>query len=78
MKFAISVPDKIFQAGERLAREKGVSRSELYATALQEYLGIHCAAAITARLDALYSKVDSHLNPAFVRAQQNIFTDEAW
>jgi len=78
MKFAISVPDKVFQAGERLAREKGISRSELYATALTDYLGVHGAAAITARLDALYAREDSRLDPALGQAQQKILTDEAW
>lgn len=78
MKIAISVPDKVFQAGERLARDKGISRSELYAHALSEYLSVHGAAAITARLDALYSKEDSRLDPALARAQQQHLTDEAW
>jgi hypothetical protein len=78
MKIAISVPDKVFQAGERLAREKGISRSELYANALSEYLGVHGAAAITARLDTLYAKVDSRLDPALALAQQRLLADEAW
>ena len=78
MKFAISVPDRVFHAGERLARAKGISRSELYATALAEYLGVHDAAAITARLDALYAKESSALDPALARTQQQILTDEAW
>jgi metal-responsive CopG/Arc/MetJ family transcriptional regulator len=78
MKIAISVPDKVFKAGERLAREKGISRSELYTTALSAYLGVYGAAAITARLDALYGKEDSRLDPALAQAQQQVLTDEAW
>jgi metal-responsive CopG/Arc/MetJ family transcriptional regulator len=78
MKIAISVPDRIFQAGERLAHDKGISRSELYANALSEYLGTHGAAAITARLDALYAKQDSRLDPALALAQQQLLPDEAW
>jgi hypothetical protein len=78
MKIAISVPNRIFHAGERLAREKGISRSELYASALSAYLGVHGAAAITARLDALYAKEDSRLNPGLAHAQQQHLTDEAW
>lgn len=78
MKVAISVPDKVFKAGERLAREQGISRSELYANALSAYLGVHGAAAITARLDAVYSKEDSRLDPGLALAQQQILTDEAW
>jgi metal-responsive CopG/Arc/MetJ family transcriptional regulator len=78
MKIAISVPDKIFQAGERLARDRRISRSELYTNALSEYLGVHGAAAITARLDALYAKEDSRLDPALALAQLAHLTDEAW
>jgi metal-responsive CopG/Arc/MetJ family transcriptional regulator len=78
MKFAISVPDNIFKAGERLARDRGISRSELYAKALSAYLGQHGAEEITARLNALYSTQDSRLDPALARAQQQILTDEAW
>jgi hypothetical protein len=78
MKIAISVPDKVFKAGERLARERGISRSELYTNALSAYLGVHGAAAITARLDALYGKEDSRLDPALNSAQQQLLTDEAW
>lgn len=78
MKIAISVPDQIFDAAERLAREKGVSRSELYATALAEYLGVHGAAAVTARLDALYGREPSRLDAGLARAQQQVLVDEAW
>lgn len=78
MKIAISVPDEVFKAGERLARERGVSRSELYTSALSAYLGVHGAAAITARLDALYAKEDSRLDPGLSAAQQKLLTDEAW
>jgi hypothetical protein len=30
MKIAISVPDEVFEAGEHLARQLGLSRSQLY------------------------------------------------
>ena len=52
MKIAISVPDEVFKAGEHLARQLGVSRSQLYADALSEYLSVRGAAAVTAKLDA--------------------------
>jgi len=78
MKIAISVPDKIFKAGERLAREQGISRSQLYTNALAAYLKVHGAAAITERLDSLYAKEDSHLDPALTAAQQRLLRDEAW
>ena len=38
MKIAISVPDEVFDSADELARELGISRSELYSTAVAEYL----------------------------------------
>lgn len=37
MKTAVSIPDPVFEAAERLARQLGLSRSALYAKALQEF-----------------------------------------
>ena len=34
MKIAISVPDEVFEAGEHLAHQLGISRSQLYSDAL--------------------------------------------
>jgi len=41
MKTAISIPDPIFQAAEGLAHCLGISRSELYAKAVAEYMKSH-------------------------------------
>ncbi|HMS46909.1 hypothetical protein [Candidatus Neomicrothrix sp.] len=38
MKTAISIPDEIFQAAERLRESTGASRSALYAEAIRTYL----------------------------------------
>lgn len=38
MKIAISVPQDIFSAVERLAKERETSRSEVFALAVREYL----------------------------------------
>jgi metal-responsive CopG/Arc/MetJ family transcriptional regulator len=78
VKTAISIPDPLFKAADRMARERGLSRSELYATALRAYLEVHGAEAITARLDALYPLQESRLDPAVARAQQQLIDDEAW
>jgi metal-responsive CopG/Arc/MetJ family transcriptional regulator len=41
MKTAISLPDSIFEAAEKLAKRFGISRSQLYANAVTEYLRDH-------------------------------------
>ncbi len=38
MKTAVSLPDELFQHAERFAAGRGLSRSGLYAAALQSYL----------------------------------------
>lgn len=54
MKTAISIPDPLFDSAETLAARLGVSRSQLYATALARLLAEHAGNEVTARLDAIY------------------------
>ncbi len=55
MKTAISLPDSLFESAEAMATRLGISRSQLYATALAEFIAEHEDASITARLDAVYA-----------------------
>ena len=65
MKTAISIPDETFQAAERLAQRQGRSRSELYATAVREYLKRHGHDDLTARIDAALQGMDTRPDPFF-------------
>lgn len=78
MKIAISVPDQVFEAGEHLARQLGVSRSQLYADALSAYLSVRGAAAVTARLNVVHAKAPTRLDAALADAQAARLVDEAW
>jgi metal-responsive CopG/Arc/MetJ family transcriptional regulator len=78
MKIVISVPDEVFDAGEHLARQLGVSRSQLYADALATYLSSHGSKEVPARLNALYGVQSSAIEPAIQRAQIKNLVDEAW
>jgi metal-responsive CopG/Arc/MetJ family transcriptional regulator len=64
MRIAISVPDSVFWAAEHIAKQLGMSRSQLYSEALKAYLRDHSADEITKRLDAIYSTRCSRLDPA--------------
>ncbi|MFN6519364.1 MAG: ChpI protein [Nostoc sp. CreGUA01] len=66
MKTAISIPDPLFEAAEQFAKRMGLSRSQLYAVALQEYLQTHKREQVTKQLDAVYADEDSSLDPFFV------------
>ena len=67
MKTAISIPEKLFESAEQFARGRGMSRSELYATALRHYLGEHRGEMITARPDEIYGGASGGLDPDIAR-----------
>lgn len=54
MKITISICDDISEAVERTAESLGISRSELYARAVAEFVSQHDGARVTERLDAVY------------------------
>jgi len=78
MKTAISIPDDVFESADELAQEMGVSRSELYATAVVEYLAKHRAEDVTARLNEVYAKQPSGLMPEIRRAQARSIGKSDW
>ena len=78
MKTAISVPDKIFASADELAQELGISRSELYSTAVAEYLAKHRAEDVTARLNEVYGDEPSGLPAELRRAQAKSIGPSDW
>jgi len=78
VKTAISIPDKVFRSADALAKRLGISRSELYATAIAEFLLRHQGRHVTARLDAIYSEEDSSLSPNLTRLQAKSIAHEEW
>ena len=54
MKTAVSLPDPLFEAADRLAQKLGISRSQLYQRALADYLNSHGRDAVTEALDLVY------------------------
>ena len=78
MKTAISIPDELFESAEQFAQQHGLSRSQLYATALRQYLQAHRSEAITEQLNASYGAEPSTLDPAFASAQARSLTKDEW
>ena len=78
MKTAISLPDELFRSADTLAGRLGVSRSQLFATALAEYLAKHQAKKITDQLNAVYGEQLSRLDPAPGALQARSLTRDAW
>jgi len=78
MKTAISLPNDVFESADELAQRLGVSRSELYATAVAEYLAKFRSEDITARLNEVYADQDSGLSPEIRRAQAKSIGKSEW
>lgn len=71
MKTAVSIPDDLFDSAEGAARRLGLSRSELYARALRDYLTEHGTEGITEQLDRVYSEErEGGLAPALSELQR--------
>ena len=77
VKTAISIPDELFAAGDRLARRLGMSRSEFYACALRRYLAGADDTEVTAALDDVYAEDGDPMDPALVEAQRSALGRES-
>jgi predicted transcriptional regulator len=78
MKTAISVPDDLFRIAEATARRLRVSRSELYAKAMAEFLNRQDSHTITERLNEVYSQQPAKLDSGLHRAQLKSLRKERW
>jgi len=78
MKTAISIPDKIFEAADRAAKRLGVSRSELYATAVHEFIERHRVEDVTSKLNEVYVSTKSDLDDQLYKMQSQLLTKEDW
>lgn len=78
MKTAISLPDSVFEEAEALAQQLGLSRSELYAKALQAYLKRYNRRQILLKLNQVYAQEPSDLDPVMAKMQFMSLPQEDW
>lgn len=79
MKTAISLPDELFNVADQLAKDKGMSRSELYATALREYVEGHRRDDLTERINRACSQiVDTALPADVAQAARSALLEAEW
>lgn len=78
MKTALSIPDELFASADALAKRLGLSRSRLYASALQEFIAKHKSRNVTERLDAVYASHDSSLDETLRQAQARSIEKNTW
>jgi metal-responsive CopG/Arc/MetJ family transcriptional regulator len=78
MKTAVSMPDNLFRQAEAAARRLRVSRSQLYATAIAEFLNRRQTNTVTERLNELYSRRPAKVDVALHRAQIKSLDKDSW
>jgi metal-responsive CopG/Arc/MetJ family transcriptional regulator len=78
MKTAVSLSDDLFRRADVAARRLGISRSELYATAISEFLDRQHADSITERLNQVYSHQPAKVDSALHRAQLASLDSDSW
>jgi predicted transcriptional regulator len=78
VKTAVSVPDDLFRLAETAARSLRISRSQLYATALAEFLKTRQTDTVTERLNEVYSRHHAKVDPRLNRAQLSSLDQDSW
>ena len=62
MKTAVSVPNVVYEQAEALARRTGRSRSQIYSTALRDYLARHDIQVVTEALDVVVDGIGAEVD----------------
>ena len=80
MKTAISIPEEIFREAERAAKKLGVSRSELYAKAVLDFVERYRRDSLTEKLNEVYSNNESisELDPNLATMQTQSLKRDKW
>ena len=78
MKTAISIPDQVFSRAEKFARRRKMTRSALFTIAVDEYIQHHRQDNVTQKLDEVYAKWDSSLDPVLNQLQELSLPKEDW
>ena len=69
MRACISIPDEVLSRADVLARRRRMTRSALFAIAVDAYVRQHRADDVTRRLNRVYATEDSALDPVLARLQ---------
>jgi predicted transcriptional regulator len=78
MKVAVSVPNDVFERADRLARAAGRSRSDVYSSALREYVARHAPDEITTALDRVIADIDDPVDPFVGVASRRVLEATEW
>ncbi len=76
MKTAISIPDDLFEAADQLAKGIGVSRSQLYTRAVENFVRENGHGDVTERINRVLERTNSELDPFWVAAQARVLRED--
>ena len=76
MKTTISIPDKVFRRAERLAKQRKVSRSQLYTSALVQMLEAEPKDQLTRAYDSAFA--DDTPDPFTGKAARAVLASIEW
>lgn len=78
MKTAISIPNDTFGKAEKVAKKLGLSRSELYAMAVESFVEPLLSDEITKVLDSIYTNEPSSIGNIFKEMQTRSLPKGEW
>jgi len=78
MKTAVSIPEKVFQQAERLARRLRKSRSEVYRLALADYLNRHDPDHVTEAMDRVCVQMGDQTDQFVSSASRRVLEHSEW
>ncbi|MDA1349584.1 MAG: hypothetical protein O3A47_12090 [Chloroflexi bacterium] len=78
MQIVVSIPHPVVASADVLARQIGLSRSELITKALRAFIEEHEHDRIREKLDEVYAAEDSTLDPVLARMQFLSLPLEEW
>lgn len=78
MKTAVSIPNEVYEDAERLALQSKRSRSEIYSTALAEYLARHTPDRVTEAMDSALAAIEPKTDEFLAAAARRVFETSEW
>ena len=78
MKTAISLPDELFVLADEFARTLGISRSELFALAIREYMTLHAKADLVERINAACAQIETGLPDNIATVTRKKLLEAEW
>ena len=78
MKTAVSIPDDIFMSAERLAKQAGRARSDVYAAALKEYVARHASEEVTEAMNDVCDAIGADRDDFAVNAGRRSLERSEW